>query len=215
MWSRGKAGGWRLLGALMMMGGAGTLAWSIFGRVPPRPENISQRIGARGGSFPASAPSGTIPPVEQFAHIWNKDIRQPLDGAAPAIFDAALSTETMSSAPVSNMKLMATAVDAQRPCAIFSSDSQSDPLVCTIGQIVDGMKIVSIESQKVTVEYQGKRFNLTVPDRYDSVAAPGASVEDAIPPPEVNTPAVNAAPASKPAIVPEAPHPPSATPNAQ
>src|SRR5436305_1311283 len=106
MLNRHKAGGWRLLGMLLLMSGAWALAWAVFGRIEPTRESISQRIAARAISLPTTTPSSAIASVQQFAHIWNKDVRQSFDGTAPATVDAAVPTETVSSGLSLPMKLM-------------------------------------------------------------------------------------------------------------
>jgi hypothetical protein len=188
MWNKRKIGGWWVVSTLMIAGGAGALACSLFAQVGPNPLHVLRRAAARATTLPSSV--GTMALVEQYAQIWRKDVRQPLDG-------------TSATAPEGSAVLFTSAVPAVRPCAIFSSDSQDYPQVCTVGQTIGGMTIVAIEQQKVTVQYQGQKLELTMPEQSD-VAVDGSPAVANLPAP-ANPPA--------PAYLPERVYPATTAPS--
>jgi hypothetical protein len=204
MWNKRKIGGWWVVSTLMIAGGAGALACSLFAQVGPNPLHVLRRAAARATTLPSSV--GTMALVEQYAQIWRKDVRQPLDGTsatAPEGSAVLFTSAVPATSAVPNFKLLGTAVDAVRPCAIFSSDSQDYPQVCTVGQTIGGMTIVAIEQQKVTVQYQGQKLELTMPEQSD-VAVDGSPAVANLPAP-ANPPA--------PAYLPERVYPATTAPS--
>jgi prepilin-type N-terminal cleavage/methylation domain-containing protein len=107
-----------------------------------------------------------FPPVEQFACIWQLNVRNSLGGPDPVATTWPVVSQPPTPIPASlRVKLLATAVDNNRSCAVFS-DEQQHSVVRSVGQRIDGNTIIAIERRKVTLENQGRPIDLTLPDQY-------------------------------------------------
>ena len=162
---------WAVAGT-MALAGVGAVVWSFTADFSTQ--------GPGGGPVPGTQPSALVAAtdsVEQLEHIWKRDVRQSLNGS-----NAPLETivPAQNTAPAAMpLKLVATAVDEQKRCAIFT-DPEQKALICIEGQTADGVKVVSIETRKVIVDFHGQRLDLLVPDQLD---APGPMPTAAIPDP--------------------------------
>jgi hypothetical protein len=161
--------------ALMALAGTGAIVWSLTAEFSAK----TSRDQASAATQPDGA-TATSDSVEQLEQIWKRDVRQSLNGAEAVIEPAAA---TPLSAPVTmSLKLVGTAVDTDKQCAIFT-DPEQKVLICTVGQTAQGVKVLSIDPKKVVVEFQGQRLDLIVPDSLDGPAQnPTASAPVSAPP---------------------------------
>ena len=176
-----------MFSALMALGGACAVMWSLFDDF-----NADDAHARDTAVAPRSALFAPADSVDQFAHIWQRDVRKALNGSDAKVEPVAAAPNT--AAVSMSLKLVGTAVDSQRRCAIFT-DSEQKPLICTAGQTAEGVKVISIETKSVAVEFQGQRLDLMVPDQFDT------------PPQAPLIPDVAPIPATSPVLMP--PEPPS------
>jgi hypothetical protein len=160
---------WTLSG-LMVLAGAGALAWSLTTKL----DFGDERSGAT-AIAPRAASAAANDSVEQLEHIWKRDVRRPLNESSVSV--QPIATVVNSTPAVMNLKLVGTAVDARQQCAIFT-DPQQNALICTVGHAAQGVKVLAIDSKKVVVEFQGQHFDLVVPDQLD---APAQTLMPAVP----------------------------------
>ena len=142
-----------ILAALPLLAGVALLLWSILTPIQTLTGTAESQL-VPSASSPSTSAAPTASPVGLF---WQLDIRRSLHSEAP------VATNTP---PASfNLRLVATAIDIDHPYAVFF-DARQQATVCSIGQTVGGMTVISIQQGKVVLANQNQRFELSVPDQY-------------------------------------------------
>lgn len=153
--------------AIAGLAAIGFLVWSI--GVSTSPDRIA-------GASASSANHGrSVSPVQvmsmvDLSPIWQVDVRHPIGSEIPApepasVVVATLAPESVAVSPTVRVRLVATAIDGQRPCAIFY-DEQQRPIVREVGELIDGVRLSHIERRKVTLEHASGPIDLTVPELF-------------------------------------------------
>lgn len=167
---------------LMVAGGAASLFWAVLA-VPA--DAMTKPAGlAQGGHNPATPRANGLPPLSDFAVVWERGLRGGVE-AAPAVAVIEPPVEPApATAPATPpaLRLAGTVVEPGHCLAMFlTPDSKLE--FKSIGEEAAGARIVAITTSGVTVSFNGATFTL--------------AIDPAIPPP---TPAAAAAADPQPAL---------------
>ena len=150
--------------------GAGSVAvvlWAWLAPIGPPEQHLSATtktlsVAARPDAFEA------FPELSRFAVIWERDVRRRLFAPPPRSKPKPEPVEKQKKQrrpkpPPLRVKLLATAIGAQRSYAIFEENSRIR--VRGVGQKVGGAAVVGIEPGRVILEHHGRQVARSVPTK--------------------------------------------------
>lgn len=105
----------------------------------------------------AAGDGSVLPPVSAFEPLWGLELRRPLVDAAPASAGAA-NPEQPDGPP--GLRLRGTIVEPDHSMAVFASVRGSEWK--SVGDDIDGARVIAIGPESATVEYDGRTITVAV-----------------------------------------------------
>lgn len=99
-----------------------------------------------------AGPSGALPPLDQFATVWQADLRQPITPGPK-------QSETVDENAAVPIQLTGTLGPGQ---ALVTRGDGSVQAI-SVGETVDGVEIVEVRAGQMTVRYNGRLCKLSKP----------------------------------------------------
>lgn len=152
------------------------MAWGVAAPLKVEPSADSSWRAGPMTPFEADAVSEPLPPVEAFSAVWRKPVRAPLfiEEAPPPT--ASRPEPQASPPPQLRIKLLATAIEDGRSCAVLLNE-QNLIEVKRVGESSGDAKVIRIEVDRVEFQHHGRNVTLTTPEVY---GAPGPSPAAAV-----------------------------------
>jgi hypothetical protein len=133
--------------------GAGALTALALAILLPLEASGSNNHG-QAATMPAAKAPRSLRPIQDFAVIYQKDVRKPLFDAKPVAAEA-------PPPPKLSARLTGTVVEPGYTYAIFRTSAGETKLV-RIGQSIEGAEVTAINEASATVKYAGQELTLPV-----------------------------------------------------